>query len=51
MDRFFNLLTLLVAVAGVTTLVAHPNTAKVITAGGDAFDNSLAQAEGNTPKS
>jgi hypothetical protein len=36
----------IVFVALVTTIVAHPNTAKVITSFGEAFSNSLKAAEG-----
>lgn len=34
----------IVFVGLVTTIVAHPNTARVVTAGGNAFSNSLAVA-------
>jgi hypothetical protein len=36
----------IVLVALVTTIVAHPHTASVITAFGNAFSNSLKAAEG-----
>lgn len=36
----------IVFVALATTLVAHPNTAKVIKATGDAFTGSLLAAQG-----
>ena len=45
-DSVFKLLGALVLVALVTTLVAHKNTAKVVTAFGGAFNNSLKSAEG-----
>jgi hypothetical protein len=47
MDKLFNIAGLFIGVAMVTTIVAHPDTAKDITAGGDAFDNSLKAAEGS----
>lgn len=50
MDKVFNIVGLLIGVAMVTTIVAHPNTAKDITAGGNAFNNSLVAAEGGTPR-
>jgi hypothetical protein len=46
-NKFFDIAMGFIAVAGITTVVSHPNTAKVITAGGGAFDNSLKAAEGN----
>lgn len=46
-DRFFNVLSAIVGVALVTTIVAHPQTAKDITAGGAAFAGSLRAAEGH----
>jgi hypothetical protein len=36
----------IILVALVTTIVAHPNTANVITSFGNAFTNSLKAAEG-----
>jgi hypothetical protein len=45
-DGIFKLAGALVLVALVTTLVAHKNTAKVVTAFGGAFNNSLKTAEG-----
>lgn len=45
---FADVLMGIVFVALVATLVAHPNTASVITAGGNAFSNSLrAATKGN----
>ncbi len=41
---FIDVMMAIVFVALIGTLVAHPNTAKVITAGGNAFSNSLAVA-------
>ena len=46
MSKFFDIAMGFIAIAGITTVVSHPNTAKVITAGGDAFDGSLKAAEG-----
>lgn len=46
-DRIFNVLAAIVGVALVTTIVAHPDTAKDITAGGSAFAGSLRAAEGH----
>lgn len=39
--------TWIVIVALVTTIVAHPNTSKVITSAGTAFSGSIRAAEGN----
>jgi hypothetical protein len=36
----------IVFVALITTIVAHPNTASVVTSFGNAFTNSLKAAEG-----
>lgn len=41
-----DLLGAIVVVALVTTIVAHPNSAKVITAFGNAFSGSLQAAQG-----
>lgn len=41
---FMDVMMGIVFVGLVTTLVAHPNTAKVITSAGNAFSNSLAVA-------
>jgi hypothetical protein len=41
-----NVMGAIVFVALVTTIVAHPNTASVVKAFGDAFSNSLKAAEG-----
>ena len=44
MDRIFDVLAGITAVAMVTTIVAHKNTAKVISAGGAAYANALSAA-------
>lgn len=47
-SSFLDVMMGIVFVALVATLVAHPNTASVITAGGNAFSNSLkAATKGN----
>lgn len=46
-SRFFDVLMGIIGIGMVTTLVAHPGTAKDITAGGDAFEGSLHAAEGS----
>lgn len=46
-DKFFNVITSIVTVALVTTIVAHPQSANVISAMGSAFTGSLRAAEGN----
>jgi hypothetical protein len=46
MDRIGDILAAIVMVALVTTIVAHPNSSKVITATGGAFSNSLRAAMG-----
>lgn len=43
-DRFFNLLGAIVGVALVTTIVIHPESKRVISASGSAFQNILATA-------
>jgi hypothetical protein len=43
-NTFANVLTGIVFVALAATLVAHPATASIVTAGGNAFSNSLAAA-------
>jgi hypothetical protein len=47
MDKVFNIAFALVVVAGLTSVVAHPDTAKDVTAGGNAFVDSLKAAEGS----
>lgn len=37
----------IVIVALATTIVAHPNSAKIITAGGNAFSGALRAAQGH----
>lgn len=41
---FMDVLMGIVFVGLVTTLVSHPNTARVVTSAGNAFSNSLAVA-------
>lgn len=43
-SSFTDVLMGIVFVALVATLVAHPNTASIVTAGGNAFSNSLKAA-------
>jgi hypothetical protein len=45
-DKFFNVLGSIVTVALVTTIVAHPESAKVITAMGNSFAGSIRAATG-----
>jgi hypothetical protein len=45
-ERAFNLLGAIVTVALVTTIVSRPNSAKVITAMGNAFAGSIKAATG-----
>lgn len=45
-DKLFNLLGAIVGVALVTTLVAHPQTAGVVTSIGNAFSGSIKAAQG-----
>ena len=45
-DRLFDLLGAIVAVALVTTLVAHPETGAVVTSIGNAFAGSIRAAQG-----
>lgn len=42
-----NVMGAIVFVALVTTIVAHPNTANVVTSFGNAFSGSLKAAEGS----
>jgi hypothetical protein len=44
MDRIADILAGITAVAMVTTIVAHKNTAKVISAGGKAYAEALGAA-------
>lgn len=46
MDKVADVLMAIVAVAMVTTIVAHPNSARVVTAAGRAFSNSIRAATG-----
>lgn len=46
-EKLFNVLGLIVTVAMVTTIVSRPNSAKVITAMGDAFSGSIKAALAN----
>jgi hypothetical protein len=46
MDRIADIFAGITAVALVTTIVAHPNTAKVITAVGNTYSKSLRAAMG-----
>lgn len=46
LDGIFNILAAIVGVALVTTLVAHKNTAGIITASGNAFSGALKTATG-----
>ena len=45
-DKVANIASAIVTVALVTTIVARPNSAKVITAAGDAFAGSIRAALG-----
>lgn len=49
MREFFDIAGAIVVVALVTTIVSHPNSAKVITAGGNAFSNSILASQGMRP--
>jgi hypothetical protein len=46
MDKIVDVMGMLVGVAMVTTLVAHPQTANVVKAFGGAFSNSITAATG-----
>lgn len=46
MSQIADIAMAIVFVALATTLVAHPNTSKVITASGNAFSSSIKAAEG-----
>jgi len=45
-DKLFNVLGSIVTVALVTTIVSQPNSAKVISASGDAFKGAIQAALG-----
>lgn len=45
-DRLFNVAGAIVTVALVTTIVSHPQSARVITAMGSAFAGSIRAAQG-----
>lgn len=47
MDRIADIVAGITAVALVTTVVAHPNTAKVISAIGDTYSKSIRAAMGS----
>jgi Flp pilus assembly pilin Flp len=47
MDKLFNVASAIVAVAMVTTIVGHPQSANVIKAVGDAFSGSIRAALGS----
>lgn len=46
-DKAFSILGAIVGVAAITTIVAHPQSAAVIRAMGDAFKGGLKAAMGN----
>lgn len=46
MSGVVDVATWIVIVALVTTIVAHPNSSKVITSAGQAFSSSITAAEG-----
>jgi hypothetical protein len=48
-DKFANVLGGLITVALVTTIVAHPASAKIVTKGGQAMANLLLAAQGRKP--
>lgn len=45
-DKVFNVATAIVTVAAITTIVAHPTSATIIRAIGEAFSSSLRAAMG-----
>lgn len=47
MSQFADIIGAITMVALVTTIVAHPGTAKVVTAAGAAYTNGLRAAMGN----
>lgn len=46
MDKIFNVMGMIVVVAGVTTVVIHPNSAQVIRELGNSFATSIRAAIG-----
>lgn len=48
--QIFDVLGALVVVALVTTVVSHPQSARVVTAFGGAFQNSLLASQGIRPR-
>lgn len=46
-SRLFDLMGLVVGVAMVTTIVAHPASASILTAAGNSFSAVLRAAQGN----
>jgi hypothetical protein len=46
-DKIFSVLSMIVVVAGVTTVVSHGQSAAVIRALGDTFSSALRAAQGN----
>jgi hypothetical protein len=46
MDKIFDIMGLIVGVALVTTVVAHPQSANVIKAFGSSFSSSILAAQG-----
>lgn len=46
MDKIVDVAGMIVVLAIVTTIVAHPNSAKVIQAGGNAFTGAIKAAMG-----
>lgn len=46
MDKIVDVMGMIVGVALVTTLVAHPNTAGVVKAFGSSFSSSILAAQG-----
>lgn len=46
-DKVVNVFSLIVVVAGVTTVVSHPQSAKVVRAVGDMFTGGLRAAMGH----
>jgi hypothetical protein len=47
MDKIANILGSIVVVAGITTVVAHPQSAQVFRAIGDSFSSMIRSAIGN----
>jgi hypothetical protein len=46
MDKIVDVMGMIVGVAMVTTLVAHPNTSSVVKSFGGAFSSSILAAQG-----